>query len=227
MALDERARRRPGAHVPGDVVERQGLLDHEVGCGEFSERKLDGLVTLLRDSPFRRPIGTHDVAVEAAHDLVDLRCDLEHHIRPHRDHTVWPKDTPNLGPKSGAVEPVQRLRHRDEIDRSVAEVRGLGRTDAVLDARIVRGVVDLAAAGVGRDDEREVSGQPDRGLARAGACVPRFVARRRGLRQEVEQRIRVAGPEGRIVGGGGGGGGAGANGGVTRCASRHSGHAPG
>src|SRR5882762_3565374 len=119
MARDERARRRPSAHVPGDVVERHGLLDHEVGCGKFGERKFDGLVTLLRDPPFRRPIGTHDVAVEAAHDPVDLRCDLEHHIRPHRDHAAWPEDTPNLGPKSGAVEPVQRLRHRDEIDRSV------------------------------------------------------------------------------------------------------------
>src|SRR5206468_5850600 len=74
------------------------------------------------------------------------------------------------------------------------------------------------------------------------------VAGRRRLREEVEQRVRVPGPEGRVGGGNageiireahcdggraaggggaGGGGGAEASGGVVRCASRHSGHAPG
>ena len=127
---------------------------------------------------------------------------------------------------------MERLRRGDEIDGPVVQIARLRGTDAVVDARIRRGVLDLAAAGVGREDVLEMPSQPHSRLAGAGACVPRVVAGRRRLREEVEQRVRVSGPEGRVgggnaremireahgrgVAGGGGGGGAGASGGVLR-----------
>ena len=60
---------------------------------------------------------------------------------------------------------MERLRHGDEIDRPLGQVARLRRTDAVVDARIRRCMLDLAAAGVGRDDVLEKARQPDGGLS--------------------------------------------------------------
>jgi len=62
-------------------------------------------------------------------------------------------------------------------------------------------MLDLVAARVARQDASEMPREPDGRLARARAGVPHRVSRRRYLRQEIEQGVRVARPECRVRGG--------------------------
>src|SRR5213083_1923726 len=81
MVLHVGTRRRPGADVAGDVVQRDHLLDHKVRRGKFRERELDRLVTLFGDAPFRRPKWpdariSYRVATAEASGLEDASVDL-------------------------------------------------------------------------------------------------------------------------------------------------------
>jgi len=92
-------------------------------------------------------------------------------------------------------------------------------------------VRDLGLARVGGEDAGEVTGQADRRLAVPGGAVPRGIARGRDLREQVEQRVRITGPERRVAGrnagkmirethglaGAAAGAGGGTGGGVVRC----------
>lgn len=198
MMSDERPRRRPGANVARDVVQAQLLRDLEVWRCEFRKWKLDGLVTLFDESPFRRPVRPDDIAVKAPHQRVDRGRDLEQVIGPQRDHSTRAQHAARLAPEARPVEPVQRLRHRHEINRGRGAAARFGRSDAVGDAVMGRDVLDLRRAGIGCADVTEVTRQTGGRLARTGARIPRLVPRRRCTRQEFEQRVRIARPERRV-----------------------------
>src|SRR2546423_438880 len=121
MLFHERTGCRPGANVAGNVLQGHPLFDHEVRRGKLGEWKLDGAVTLLDESPFRRPISADNAAVEAAYQRVDVGRNLEEHVRPDRDHATWPQHALDLVPEARQLEPVDGLGRGHQIDGSVLE----------------------------------------------------------------------------------------------------------
>src|SRR5262249_12301223 len=110
------ARRGPGSEVTEEAGQRPVELHPECRHFELLERELDRAIALFRQDAFGGPVRPHDVAVEAADDDVDLRIRAEQVVAPHGHDAARDEDALDLTPEARAVEPVEGLRDRHEID---------------------------------------------------------------------------------------------------------------
>src|SRR6478736_5484858 len=80
-----RADRGPGPQVPHHLVERP-VLDHlKSGNRDLDEREIQESVATLDDLPLGRPVGTHDLAVEAADHPVHGLVEVKEVVAPDRE----------------------------------------------------------------------------------------------------------------------------------------------
>ncbi len=97
----------------------------------------------------------------------------------------------DFGVEGLAAEPVQGLRHGDEVAASVRQATDFGWRREVIDARIGLSLAELFGRQVGGMNMSEMLGQCPRGLAVAGAAVPGQILRRALPRQPGEKFGRI------------------------------------
>ena len=88
---------------------------------------------------------------------------------------------------------MQRLCDRDDIRRAIREAAVLCRGDAIPDARVDEGVLQLARTRIGPHDVCVVPRQASRGLAVPRRTIPRQIVPGGVCGQPFEQRVRVPG----------------------------------
>ena len=91
-------------------------------------------------------------------------------------------------------EPMQRLRHGDQVGRLRGNAAAFGRRHAIFHSGGGHREPDLRGARIGRDHPIEVSSQIARGLSVSGAAVPGKTAARHERHDELIQLVRVARP---------------------------------
>jgi hypothetical protein len=134
---------------------------------------------------------------------------MQQGVGPGGEHAARLEDAADLGVKGVAAEPVQGLRHGDQVAAMPGQAAGFGRCGTVVNARIDLGLGNLFGRQVGGMDATEVFRQRTRRLAIAGAAVPGQVVARRIARQPGEEFGRVGRPRlgvirgvaGKVVGG--------------------------
>ena len=89
------------------------------------------------------------------------------------------------------IEPVERLRGRNEIYRSVGQARRLGARQPVFDFRIWSRSAELISARIDGDDPLEMIHQAERGLPVTGSAVEREPMLRRQSGQTVKEPIGI------------------------------------
>src|SRR5688572_29443980 len=115
-------RRRPGAQIATELIKCELLLDRERRQRKLDERKFDRSIAIVDQAALGRPIWANGLFIEAAHDSVDVLVDLEESVAPNGDHSARNEHAARLAKECIAVEPVQRLRDRHEIDGGRREV---------------------------------------------------------------------------------------------------------
>jgi hypothetical protein len=120
-----------------------------------------------------RPVRADHVHVEILEDRIE-RGLMEDGtwIVPRDEQCPRPRDAPRFGIERFDVEPVQRLRHRDEIDAGVRQAARLGGSHRVANPRVRFRGRDLLGRDIGGVNDREMIGERDARLSAAAARVP-------------------------------------------------------
>jgi hypothetical protein len=124
---------------------------------------------------------------------------MQQRVGPGGEQAAGLEHPPNFGKELLVAEPVQGLRHGDQVTTAVGQAAGFGRTLPVSDSRMGRCLRQLFGRQVGGMDLAEMLGQRQRGLAVAGGAVPGQI-RSGGLRGEPGEELRrIGGPMARVV----------------------------
>ncbi len=126
--------------------------------------------------------------IEAVDHGIERRRDVQKVIRPGRDQPARFQYPRRLGGESVEIEPMQRLRHRNEIDRIGLETRIFSGANPVIDPLSGNGLGNLGSARIGRDHLGKVCSKASRRLTRARRTIPNAVAGRCNTGQIREQR---------------------------------------
>ena len=122
---------RPRTDVVDDRLERPVRRQLERRRRELGERKRQRAVAVIDQAAFGRPVSPDAIAVERPDDGVDGRIDAEQAIGPQRHDPVRPEHAPRLRVEAWQVEPVGRLRHRQQVDDAGAHRQTLSRVAQV------------------------------------------------------------------------------------------------
>ena len=109
--------------------------------------------------------------IKPVDDFVDRSAGAEHRVRPGRDDTARHQHAAALGVEAVEIEPVHRLRDRDQIDLGVADRQRLGHRALVPDFGVRQRLRELRRAAVDREHALEMRGQRDGGLSVAGRAI--------------------------------------------------------
>src|SRR6185312_14710792 len=197
-ALDVAHRSRPAPRVADYFVDRPLSRELQHRRGNRLERKWNGLVVLLDEVTPWRPIVAQRLEHQPIENGADVAVDGRRTVAPRGDRGARRRDAPHLVVEARMVEPMQCLRDRHEIDRTVGERRRLGGRDEPSYSRVRRREGDLFAAEVGRCDFVEDFGERQGRLTAARAAVPRPAPALRDRRDVLEQLRRVTRSKGSI-----------------------------
>ena len=121
----------------------------------------------------RRPVRVKRAAVPRGHDGVDRRVDARQSVGPDGQHAVRFEHARHLAIECRAIKPVQRLRHRHNIDACVGQIRIRFAANGIGDVCACFGVCDLRGAGIGGDHLLEMRRKAHRCLPVSAAGIPR------------------------------------------------------
>jgi hypothetical protein len=130
-------------------------------------------------------------------ELIDLGGDTAVRIGEDREHAARLQHAPGLPAERIDVEPMQRLADRDELRRTVGQLR-LVLGDTIRDPGVPLRETDLVGTGVGRHHAGEPRDEPGRDLPVPRPGVPRECRPGRDDGEPVEERRRIARPEVRV-----------------------------
>lgn len=124
------------------------------GCREFRKRKSQ-FFELLHQIAFRWPVPANDVGIIMIHDRVYRWLYLRQLVYPRRDNAARFQHSSRFGFKPLQIEPMQRLRHGDEIGRMRLDPTVLRRPHPVFDTCVPLRVPNLPFAGIRPNDSLE------------------------------------------------------------------------
>lgn len=110
---------RPRAQVAGELRERPPHLQLDVGERHLIERKRNRPVPVEQQLSLGKPVGLERPAVELVQR--SLECVAVENgiaVAPHCNRAAGGQHSPRFSEERGVVEPMERLRGGDEIDRS-------------------------------------------------------------------------------------------------------------
>ena len=126
------------ANIPGHLLATSRLHAKSRRI-HFVEGKFNRAIFLFHEDSFEIPIRPNGFMVELFHYAVDFRRDLKQIVTPDRQQSVRFQDSFRFGKEGVAIEPVQRLRDRDQIEGSFALEIALFRGGDAIDNAFVSG----------------------------------------------------------------------------------------
>ncbi len=187
------------------LFEIPGELERERRVRDLAGGKRQRLVLGLDMPAFGRPVRPHHAGIEIEEHAVGLGLDeLGTRIRPHCEQRAGSGDAARFLIKRRGIEPVQRLRDRDEVHRGVGQPGTLGGRHRIFHARMRLGGGNLLRCHIGGEHFIEEFGERGAGLPAAATAVPDRVAGLDRLREPCEQCRRIARAEVRVLASDGG-----------------------
>ena len=123
---------------------------------------------------FGRPVAAEDVGIEMLYDALRLAfIQMQHAIGDQREHGPALRYATHFVVEGVEIEPVGRLRRRDEIDGRSIQTASLSRRRAVLHSLVRVRVRNLLRTCISRDDAREALRQQHGELPRSTSAVER------------------------------------------------------
>lgn len=135
-------------------------------------RKPDVLVAFLHQLSFRFPMRAQNVLVESMNHGINLGSDLAKLVAPEGEDSLRLQDAMGLCKEVVLLEPMEGLRHRDDIDAMICQTCFLSGFNPEFNLEVMICARNLLGARIRRDHALEALCELKGGLTVAGAAIP-------------------------------------------------------